>query len=139
MSQATTTTPATTTTAATTTTQAPTTAPVSASGDPHLTNVRGERFDLLQPGKHIFLQIPRKSLPQDALLHVMAEVQKAGVACGDMYIQALNVTGKWAEAKHTGGFQYFAKVELKIVRGHTIEGINYLNIFANKLGQVGYP
>merc|ERR1719382_208783 len=31
----------------------------SAVGDPHLENVHGERFDLMKPGKHVLINIPR--------------------------------------------------------------------------------
>jgi len=135
------------------TTSAPTPSPVHAVGDPHITNVLGQRFDLLQPGKHVFLLIPRSSRAQDTLLRVDVDVNHVGSACSDMYIQSLNITGKWADEQHIGGFNYFAqddagrkgnwmhfgKADLKVVWGHTIEGIKYLNIFARKLGQTGFP
>lgn len=133
---------------------------VGAVGDPHMSNVRGQRFDLLQPGTHTLLQIPRGADPWGTLLRVDANAQHLGSACADMFIQALNVTGKWADAKprangkaRAGGFQYFAKptnglegtnwrhfgkVDLKVIWGHTSEGVNYLNFFARHLGQTGY-
>merc|ERR1712194_868073 len=79
-----------------------------ATGDPHLQNVHGERFDLMKPGKHLLIQIPRKS-SQNTLLRVDAEAQRMGGQCTDMYFQELNITGAWAEAKQTGGFHYHAE------------------------------
>jgi hypothetical protein len=132
---------------------------VGAVGDPHLVNTLGQRFDLLQPGRHMLLLIPRGSRPRDALLRVDADTQHIGSACADTYIQGLNVTGRWTHESsmadgtaRAGGFQYHAKdrhegaisqrfgtVDLKVVWGHTGQGISYLNFFARHLGQSGYP
>jgi hypothetical protein len=48
-----------------------------ATGDPHLQNVHGERFDLMKPGKHLLIQIPRKS-SENTLLRVDADAQSLG-------------------------------------------------------------
>ena len=61
----------------------------SAVGDPHLQNVHGERFDLMKPGKHLLIQIPRKS-SENTLLRVEAEARQLGGLCADMYFQDLN-------------------------------------------------
>ena len=138
----------------TTTTPAPTPAPANAVGDPHLTNVLGQRFDLTQPGKHVFILIPKGADAQDTLLRVDADIEHIGNACADMYIQYLNITGKWADEQRIGGYHYYAQedagrmatnwmhvgeVDLKVVWGHTIEGIKYMNLFAKKLGHTGFP
>jgi hypothetical protein len=120
-----------------------------ATGDPHLQNVHGERFDLMKPGKHLLIQIPRKS--KNTLLRVDAEAQRMGGQCTDMYFVELNITGAWAEAKQTGGFHYhaqgvhgkphwqrFENVKLKVVHGHTQQGSKYLNIYVKDLTRTGY-
>jgi len=122
---------------------------VAATGDPHLQNVHGERFDVMQPGRHVLIHIPRGE--PAALLRVVAEASRLGQQCSDMYFQALNVTGAWAEAKRAGGYQYrsggvvsetpewigFGKVELKVVHGRTEHGALYLNFYVRHLGQAG--
>merc|ERR1719382_532484 len=72
----------------------------SAVGDPHLQNVHGERFDLMKPGKHVLINIPRGVSAEKALFRVQADARRLGGQCADMYFQELNITGSWAEAKH---------------------------------------
>jgi hypothetical protein len=126
--------------------------PASATGDPHLQNVHGERFDLMKEGKHILISIPRGESAELTLLRVQADARRLGGQCTDMYFQELNVTGSWAEAKHTDGYHYdasqsavetpqwveFGKVELKVVHGRTDSGLPYLNLYAKHLGRVGF-
>ena len=49
--------------------------PASAVGDPHLQNVHGERFDLMKPGKHVLINIPRGMSAENALLRVEADAR----------------------------------------------------------------
>merc|ERR1719356_2386570 len=72
----------------------------SAVGDPHLQNVHGERFDLMKPGTHVLINIPRGERVGAALLRVEAQADKLGGHCEDIYFTELNVTGSWANAKH---------------------------------------
>merc|ERR1712085_153781 len=81
---------------------------VAATGDPHLQNVHGERFDLMKPGQHVMLNIPRGMSPENSLLLVQADAVKLGEHCADMYFHHVNITGSWAEAKQVGGYQYVA-------------------------------
>jgi len=137
-------------------TPSPTASPapsVAATGDPHLQNIFGERFDLMKPGVHVLINIPRGVSVENALLRVQASARRLGGQCADMYFQELNVTGSWAEAKQVGGYHYsvsqnaveipqwivFGHVELKVVHGHTDEGLLYLNIYAKHLGRAGFP
>jgi hypothetical protein len=122
-----------------------------ATGDPHLQNVHGERFDLMKPGKHLLIQIPRKR-SENTLLRVDAEAQRMGGQCTDMYFQELNITGAWAETKQSGGFHYhaqdvdvkpphwshFGTVQLKVSHGRTQQGIKYLNFYVKDLTRTGY-
>jgi hypothetical protein len=125
---------------------------VAATGDPHLQNVHGERFDLMKPGMHVLINIPRGVPAQHALLRVQADARRLGGSCADMYFQEVNVTGSWAEAKQDGGYRYvvsqgavenpqwlaFGKVELKVVHGHTQSGLQYLNFYVRHLRRAGF-
>jgi hypothetical protein len=120
-------------------------------------NVHGERFDLMKPGTHVMLNIPRGMSAENALLRVQADARRLGGHCADMYFQELNITGSWAEAKQAGGYQYtvshsaaktpqwlafgstFRKVSVKVVHGRTQGGLKYLNFYVKKLGRVGLP
>jgi len=136
-------------------TTSPATTPVgggaSAHGDPHLQNVYGERFDLMKPGSHVLINIPKGKSAADAMLRVEAEAKRLG-GCSDMYFQALNITGSWAEKQQAGGYHYsisqpavehpdwiaFYTVELKVVHGHTQRGIEYLNFYVKHLERAGF-
>merc|ERR1712190_331870 len=104
----------------------------------------------MTPGNHIMIVIPRRNI-NHALLRVEAESRRLGGKCSEMYIQEVNVSGVWAEAKNSGGFYFvvsdnnphytkwmdFGGVKLKIVRGRTQEGFVYLNMYVKNLGRVG--
>jgi len=146
-------------------TSAPTLAPPSpelgsssggaaATGDPHLQNTHGQQFDLVQPGHHALLHIPRGAAAGAILLQVSAEAQQVGARCADMYLQEVNITGAWAEIHQPGGFRFRANdgicngkpermkigvLEIKIVYGCTAETTHYLNFYAKHLGRLGLP
>jgi len=126
----------------------------SAVGDPHLQNLHGERFDLMQPGKHVLVHIPRRESFENTLLHVQAVAQQVGGLCTDTYFTRINVTGKWPSALRPGGFMFraddpnsgaeskwmnFHGVQIKTVHGHTQKGIRYLNFYIKHLGRTGFP
>mmetsp|Transcript_91799 Transcript_91799/g.259608 ORF Transcript_91799/g.259608 Transcript_91799/m.259608 type:complete len:575 (+) Transcript_91799:104-1828(+) len=120
---------------------------VAAVGDPHLQNIYGQQFDLMKPGHHVLISIPRGVRVENALLRVDAEARRLGGSCADVYFQDLNVTGAWIEAKHTGGLRFqaedlgdrdlnweqFGKVELKVAHGCTQQGTRYLNLYVKHL------
>eukprot|EP00959_Pyramimonas_sp_CCMP1952_P079024 1652031-Pyramimonas_sp.AAC.1 len=56
---------------------------VAATGDPHLQNIHGERFDLMKPGVHVLINIPRGTSVEDALLRVQADARRVGERCAD--------------------------------------------------------
>lgn len=101
----------------------------AAVGDPHLQNIHGQRFDLIN--------IPRGVGPENALLRVQADVRRLGGHCAEMCFQEMNVSGSWAEAGQPGGYHYSAgqrdmktpewfalgKVELKVVHGRADGGL----------------
>jgi hypothetical protein len=124
----------------------------SAKGDPHLQNINGQRFDLMRPGWHVLLHIPKGVDAQHALLRVDAEVQRLGPQCGDMYFEHMNITGTWVGAQHHGILHFhagevggeeeptwmaFGAVQLKVVHVHW-QGIHYLNLMAKHLGRTGF-
>merc|ERR1740121_3385135 len=125
---------------------------VAVTGDPHLQNIHGERFDLMRPGKHVLIHIPRGERVENSLLRVEAEARRLGAHCADMYFEELNLTGAWVEAKHTGGLRFQAqgmldkkqtwiktgKVELKVAHGRTHHGTQYLNFYVRHLGRTGF-
>jgi len=127
----------------------------AAVGDPHLHNIYGERFDLMQPGRHTLIRIPRGAPATAALLlDVSAKVRQVGSVCSDMYFRELNITGAWAESEQAGGFRFRAdeascdgeswkmslgdgKIDLKVAHGCTSQGARYLNFYVKHLGRVG--
>jgi len=125
---------------------------ITATGDPHLKNVFGERFDLMMPGRHVLINIPRGEPAEKTQLHVEADASRLGGQCADLYFQELNVTGSLAEEKQTGGYRYrvlgdnetpewlsFGKIQLKVVHGRTDHGIEYLNFYVKHLKRAGVP
>merc|ERR1719343_1448385 len=44
-----------------------------ATGDPHMTNILGQRFDLIHPGQHALLQIPKGARTQLFHQHINAQ------------------------------------------------------------------
>jgi hypothetical protein len=124
----------------------------SAVGDPHLQNVHGERFDLMMPGRHVLIDIPRGGRAENAVLRVVAEARQLGGSCADIYFQQLNITGHWAEAKQAGGYHFdshegveespewliVGKVGVKVAHGRTQDGIVYLNFYVKHLGRTGF-
>jgi hypothetical protein len=75
-------------------------------GDPHLTNIKGEHFDVMQEGNMLFLEIPRRSTPDALNLALYADIQRLGAAlCGPTYITSISMRGSWLQANvdiHSG-------------------------------------
>jgi len=125
---------------------------VAATGDPHMKNILGQSFDLMQPGAHTLVEIPRGSRDDSTLLRVAAQVSRVGVSCSDMYIMKLNVTGGWVEYAGPGMLHFeagahrdgdskwflFGQVGLKVVQGKTSDGTAYLNFFVRNLKNAGH-
>jgi hypothetical protein len=124
---------------------------ITATGDPHLKNVFGERFDLMRPGRHVLINIPRGEPIENTYLRVEADASRLGGQCADLYFQELNITGSLAEEKKAGGYRYqargdnetpdwlhFGKIDLRIVHGRTDHGIEYLNFYVKHLKRAGF-
>jgi hypothetical protein len=127
--------------------------PVGGIGDPHLANIHGEQFDLMKPGRHVLINIPRGERAEKALLRVQADAKRLGGQCTDMYFQEVNITGAWAGTNaKAGGLRYhaqdvggkrshwmrFGPVQLKVAHGHTRQGMKYLNLYVKGLGRSGF-
>jgi len=122
-----------------------------ATGDPHLANVLGQRFDLRKEGWHTLVRVPQGAKRKAALLSVEAEARQMGVACADLYFQSVNLTGRYVGSqgrafnagrvakKDSQRWLRYGMVELKVVQGHTKSGIVYLNLFVRHLKSAGYP
>jgi len=125
---------------------------VAAVGDPHLRNIHGQRFDLMQPGVHSLVNIPRGSLQQEAMLYISARAEHLGHECADMYFTAVNVTGNWMKKSGLGALHFstgpgnkgqasqwlqIGPISLKVVRGHLHDGVVYFNVYLKKLGNSG--
>ncbi|CAK0794728.1 unnamed protein product [Prorocentrum cordatum] len=123
------------------------TAPASATGDPHLQNLYGERFDLMQPGSVVLIQIPRGQPINDTLLTIEADARRLGAGCTDMYFQTLSVTGKWVgsvlrfdsqrDPEQKPKWVKFGPVELKVTHGRADTNFKYLNFYVKHLGHAG--
>lgn len=123
-----------------------------AVGDPHLQNMMGEKFDLMTPGWHVLVQIPRAT-SDSGLLRVTASAKTMGGACSEMYFQEVNVTGAWAFAKKANGYYFnanqsdggykaawvrFGSVDVKVAFGRTGHGDRYINFYVKHLNGVGH-
>jgi hypothetical protein len=118
-----------------------------------LRNIHGEAFDLMQPGQHVLIHVPRGADSNRTLLRVEAGARRVGPQCTDMYFTELSITGAWAESRRSGGVRFraedaggegddskwsrFGKVDLKVVHGRTNEGARYLNFYVRHLKNAG--
>ncbi|CAK0864860.1 unnamed protein product [Prorocentrum cordatum] len=107
----------------------------------------------MKTGIHVLINIPRGISAENAFLRVQAEARRFGGSCADMYFQALNVTGLWAEAKQAGGYHFdshsgvnensgwfaLGSVEVKVAHGRTQGGTLYLNFYVKHLRKAGFP
>ena len=133
-------------------TPGPTAPAASAVGDPHLTTIRGERFDLMMPRKRVIVKVPR-GRARRAFLRVDAEAQRFGDQRADLYCQELNLTGTWVGKKNAHGFHYHAskgtpgkraqwvrcgRAQIKVAHGHAQQGAKYLNFYIKGLAQTGF-
>jgi len=124
----------------------------SAVGDPHLSNMAGEHFDIYQPGNFTLLQVPRRpGAPGATLLRVEADARRMGDVCS-LYFQAVNISGTWTNQSKPiifvanahgspDGMKYnhwmhFGPVELKVM--YRKKGVEFLNIYAKSVGRTGY-
>jgi hypothetical protein len=122
---------------------------VSGTGDPHLVNVHGQRFDLYQPGVHPLVRIPRSAGRKSALL-VAARATRLGDGCKELYFTEVNVTGTWSRGRRNltwaagdtepgrPRWRMFRQVGVKVVHGRTLLGTRYLNVLVRGLNKANY-
>lgn len=73
---------------------------IALGGDPHVTNIKGESFDILQAGTFPILSLlSKKSNPTNAtkspLLHVDVSITRTSHECGEAYIENATLFGAW--------------------------------------------
>jgi hypothetical protein len=74
-------------------------APVAgAKGDPHLQNIKGEHFEVMQTGNMLLIEVPRGSNPTLDFA-VRADIDRLEVVeCGPTFITRVYMTGRWLGA-----------------------------------------
>jgi len=132
-------------------TPSPTPSSVQGTGDPHLVNIYGEHFDIYQPGAYVLLQVPRGASLDATRLLVKASVEQLGAACGEMHFTEVNISGVWTRHRASGlawtvdsigpghaKWSTFHSIHVKVVRGHTLAGTRYLNVFVRGLDKAKF-
>lgn len=68
---------------------------VLATGDPHLTNLQGKKFDI-HDGQHRLVHYPRGAPESEALLKIDADAVMMGeTSCYGVFFQSARISGKW--------------------------------------------
>eukprot|EP00930_Biecheleria_cincta_P041112 TRINITY_DN2815_c0_g1_i2.p1 TRINITY_DN2815_c0_g1~~TRINITY_DN2815_c0_g1_i2.p1 ORF type:complete len:394 (-),score=80.57 TRINITY_DN2815_c0_g1_i2:109-1290(-) len=69
---------------------------VGVSGDPHLTNLRGQKFDI-HDGLHRLVHYPRDAPEEEALFKLDAKAVDTGpeADCYSVFLQNIKLSGKW--------------------------------------------
>jgi hypothetical protein len=114
--------------------------------------MRGEHFDIYQPGVVTLLQLPQKAQPNTTLLIVEADAKRVNDVC-TLYFQAVSISGSWTNqstpiqflANPRGApvgmnwkqWMRFGTVDLKVV--YRNKGIGHLNVHARLVGRFGSP
>merc|ERR1719424_212250 len=124
---------------------------VSGTGDPHLSNIHGEHFDIYQTGNMALLHLPRLAEPARTMLLVEADARRMGDVCS-VYFQGVTISGIWTNqtkpiqflanthsppaGRHWKEWMRFGPIDLKVARRN--KGVDYLNVYARNIGQSGY-
>jgi hypothetical protein len=80
----------------------PYSAPPSSEGDPHITTITGEKFDLWKMGWSTFMQIPQyPESTKDVKLLISGNVKKYWGAdvCAPAYLDEVKISGNWVGGK----------------------------------------
>jgi hypothetical protein len=84
-------------------TNSPTAATASAAGDPHLTNTRGQKFDLYKTGQMEFLRVPFASSGKNVNLTLSAMIEQRGgsthTCTRELFITSLSLGGAWLSGR----------------------------------------
>lgn len=131
---------------------------VIATGDPHMVNLLGQKFDLVERGHQVLINIPQGASPSKALLRVDALVS-GGANCNLTFIRGVNMSGAWVNDRKgdANGYQYYAApwgsphkkwrvhqhefgpVRIKVTFGKTFVGMTYFNLHFFGLQNVEMP
>lgn len=131
---------------------------VIATGDPHMVNLLGQKFDLVERGHQVLINIPQGASPSKALLRVDALVS-GGANCNLTFIRGVNMSGAWVNDRKgdVNGYQYYAApwgsphkkwrvhqhefgpVRIKVTFGKTFVGMTYFNLHFFGLQNVEMP
>ena len=117
-----------------------------------MTNLHGQHFDVLQPGRHVLMHVPMWATESQTLLKVVANATRIGGACADIYFTKMTLEGGWVRMSHgqrgqgvlafttavapKPSWMRFGPARIKIVRGMTSTGAVYLNIMAREIKAV---
>lgn len=102
-----------------------------ANGDPHVTNIDGQKFDILRTGTHTLVHMPRDASTNKTMLFITALVRRflpnnTSVAnrCWDTWITNIFVRGSWLENVPSmefftapGPFNSPATIKMKVGNG----------------------
>lgn len=68
-------------------------------GDPHVTNIKGEKFNILQTGNHTLVHMPQSAETERTLFDVQALITRSENQnlnrCYESWIQKVWITGRW--------------------------------------------
>jgi len=65
-------------------------------GDPHVTNIKGESFDILQAGTFKMLSLQsRAPASTEIFLEVNTKISRLGEECSEAYIEQISLSGSW--------------------------------------------
>merc|ERR1719261_1230735 len=76
-------------------------------GDPHATNLAGEKFNILALGEFEFVRFPRGATEEDLLISIRGRIRRLGTRCKkdwernpDSFIRDLTLSGKWLKRQN---------------------------------------
>jgi hypothetical protein len=124
---------------------------LSGTGDPHLSNIRGDHFDIYQTGNMALLHLPRLAEPARTMLLVEADARRMVDACS-VYFQVVTISGEWTnqskpiqffanthgtpKGRQWNQWMHFGPIDLKVALHN--KGVDYLNVYARNVGHSGY-
>jgi len=104
-------------------------------GDPKVSNLAGQNFEILQLGTFSFLSVTDDS--SNSLLSLHATIERAGSVCGATYIKNITLGGKWVRELNSGSdVQVRAKEgvnkkeSLEIAYNDTWQRANHARVFS---------
>jgi len=131
----------------------PTPIAVSAVGDPHISNLLGQRFDLAAARQHVLVPFPSFAINK-TVLRMTANVHKICGACSNFFLYLrLGHDRQMSRGKHSSSsgkafagklrmgkkaWAKYGKVPVTVAQGRTTNGVRYFNVFTKDLANKGY-